>query len=327
MQDVYSPSGIPYNWAFFPAEYAETFSRNANQTVARLRCAWDDAGDLKADLMESAQHVAGRKWLTRNLPLQCPEVETQYLQSMTKVGLYHDNSKATSAFEGPWIREDENASGYNTSGGSPAQRYSSETGWWRMDRIHYRCVFGNLPYLLKEDDEVKAAEIPEVERYATFQKVPQSINRKISSQPFVLDRLGAGGAKIPIGETAAVPETTFKLNVKVWMWPEAAVPWAVIYDRANKVNDASVTINGETFAAERVRYDGLAGPPEPYHGSDGQRYVDLVHVLNVNKMNLNQTFDVELTPPDWGYFKLDDGADPPKRRFRKASLKEVFHPR
>lgn len=304
---VYSPSGIGYNWRFQPEAYQERFARNANQIAGRLITKWDDAGQLKADLMESAERVAGQSWLKRITPLVCPESDFLYLTDMLKVESFPPKADAT---------------GYGT------QTRDDETGWWSHDRIGYQCTFTNLPYLVKEDDEVKSLTNPELDRYTTI--MPQSVttNRTVTGTRFVLEDTPALG----VNETAARPETLVRFLVKQWMWPKAAVPWTTIFDRANKLNNASFVLHGITHAAETLAYEGLAGTPEEYTGPDGAKYVDLTHIVTRHPVNWNKTLWAE--PPGglvWKYIKL---ADPPtgtpftspQRRFLTASFAEIFNP-
>jgi hypothetical protein len=303
MEPVYSPSGVPYYPLYKPQEYSETFAKNANQIVNWVSVGWDDAGDLKADLMESAAHVAGRKWLTRTLPQRCPWADFQYLTDMRSPG---GRTR---------IRD--------KGDGSPGQGRDETSGWFTADRIEYMMTYGNLPYLVKDDDAVKSAEIPELERYAVFSYQSVLQNRVLSSYPFVLDE----DTTKSINETASIPEVIRRVSVTQHFWPmPTAVNWAVIDSRAGKVNDASITIDGVTYPAETLRYSGLAGPPEVFHGAGGERYANITHLFEAHPITAGWN---KVRKPDgtYVYFKVNDGASPPNRRYQKASMKEVFYPR
>jgi hypothetical protein len=295
---IYSPSGIGYNWRYNPQAYAEAFARNANQISNILITKWDDAGSLKADLMESAEHVAGQAWLKRTTPLVCPESDFLFLGSMTKVESFPER---------------------NTTGDYGVQVRDDETGWWKHDRIGYQCTFINLPYQVKEDDEVKSLAEPELNRYCTVHPMPVVQNRVVSGKQFIID----GGAEDGQGvnETAAVPEVLTRFLIKQWMWPYAAIPWSVISSRSGKVNSGSFTIKGTTYAAERLLYEGLGSQPEEYHGPDGQKYVDVVHSVIVHPENWNKTY----WKGSYQYIKLRDSS-PAIRRFQTASFSEIFKP-
>lgn len=292
---IYSPSGIPYNWLYFPSAYAERFARNSNQISAQLVTKWDDAGDLKFDLMESAEHVPGQTWLKRTTPLLCPESDALYLGEMTKIDSKPDKDTGQ-------------------------QTRDTETGWWTHDRIMYHCSFFNLPYQVKEDDEVRSAGNPEMQRYMTVHPMPVVQNRVVSSQRFIISA-GEDDAGVRVNETAAQPEVLTRFLIKQWMWPYAAIPWAAIADRAGKLNNASFTIKGTTYASERLLYEGLGSQPEEYHGPDGQKYVDIVHSVIVHPVNWNKTFFAGV----WQYIEIENSS-PTKRRYQTASFTEIFNP-
>lgn len=293
---IYSPSGIGYNWQFKPESYQERFARNANQVSNVLVTKWDDAGQLKADLMESAEYVAGQAWLKRITPLVCPESDFLYLADLTKQAVWMPKTTA---------------SGYGT------QSRDNATGWWSMDRISYLATFINLPYPVKEDDEVKSEDIPELKRYVTVQPMPIVQNRLVTTpQRWVIDGTDTG-----VNETAAVPEVLTRYLIKLWQWPYAAIPWAAIADRSGKVNSSSFTLRGTTHPAESLLYEGLGGPPEEYHGPDGEKYVDIVHSVVRHPENWNKTY----FGGSYQYIRLK-GSDPAQRRFRTASFNEIFKP-
>lgn len=306
---VYSPSGIAYNWQFQPEAYSEQFARNGNQISNLLVTRWEDAGSLKADLMESAEYVAGQAWLKRTLPLQCPEADALYLSEMVKAKTYMPKTDDT---------------GYGT------QTRDDATGWWSLDggRIAYLCTFRTFPYLMKKDADVRSLTNPELNRFCTV--TPQTLvsNRTVTGTKFCLEDTPS----VFINETAAIPESLTRFLVRQWMWPKAAINWDVIRDRQNKVNNATFTVYGINCAAESLAYEGLAGSPEEYTGPDGKRYVDITHSLLLHPNNWNKT--LWPTPPgglDWKYVKLTDPAGGPAfvpavRRYRTASFTEIFNP-
>lgn len=299
---IHSRSGIPYNWAFDPPAYAEQFARNGNQIQGQLVCEWDDAGDLKADLMESCEYVPGQTWLKRELPLLCPNTETLFLTDMTKVKTFMPKTDDT---------------GYGV------QVRDAETGWWGLGRgrIFYRCTFTNLPYKVKKDDDVRSQANPELNRYATVSSNQTSYNRVVTSTRLVLDDL-VDGKTVSVPETAAVPEVMTLFTVKQWMWPLDAVNWDAINDRAGKLNDADFTIRGIVNPAETLLYEGLASSVEEYTGADGKKYVDLVHRLTRHPVNFNKTYHGGA----WKYFKVADSV-PPLRRYQLANFVDVFNPK
>lgn len=295
---ITSPSGIGYNWQFKPEMYTETFARNANQIQGVLVTKWADAGQLKADLMESAEHVAGQKWLKRTTPLVCPESDFLFLANLQKHQIYL-----------PRVVDGE----YGT------QTRDDATGWWSADRISYLATFVNLPYLVKEDDEVKSATSPELNRYCTVHPMPVVQNRVVTSKQFVID--GGGDDGKGVNETAAVPEVLTRFLVKQWMWPVAAINFSAIADNSGKVNSSSFSIRGITHPAESLLYEGLGATPEEYHGADGQKYVDLVHSLVRHPVNWNKTY----WNGSYQYIKLRDSS-PAQRRFQSAAFVNPFNP-
>lgn len=291
----YTRTGVEFAWHFLPGVYDEVFTRNANQITAALKVGWHDAGTLKADMMESASHVVGQKWLVRSLPHQCPEADRQYLVSLKKRELLFDAKRQY-----------------------PNQAYDEVTGWFSVDFISYIATYGNLPYDLKDDDAVKTLAAPELNRYVSIFYESIKSNRKVSSYPFVLDDTG-----VAIKEAATVPEILRRITVKQWMWPKAAVNWNVIDDRSGKVNDVAFTLGGQLCPMETLLYEGLAGTPEEYTGADGERYLDLMHVFTKHPVNWNKTYDTATAT--WKYFKVQ-GTVPAQRRFPLASMTEVFVP-
>lgn len=328
MRKITSPSGIPFAWLLRPEQYQENFVRNANQIEAQLIVDWEDAGTLKHDLMESCVYVPGQSWLQRTTPYACPEATNSYLLGMRKIGQFL-NGQAVGGAPNPLSetippqlpqRDYTISTSPATNYGYPVQTYDPKTGWYAFDRIAYNCTFGNLPYKVKTDDQVKGYTIPELERYAVFTKLPQTLNRRVSTAGFQLERANA-----PItSEVGTVPETTTVLMVRQWMWPKAAIPWPAIYDRSGKINSVDITIDGELYPAETLRYDGLSGSPEEYTGVDGTKYVDLAHKFVRHPVNWNKVYDPGQTPP-WTYAKIA-GIDPPQRRFLTASFAEIFKP-
>lgn len=296
---IYSPSGIGYNWQFKPETYQERFARNANQISNVLVTKWDDAGQLKADLMESAEYVAGQAWLKRITPLVCPESDFLYLADLTKQQI--------------WLPPVDSSGNYGT------QTRDDETGWWSGHKLSYLATFVNLPYQVKEDEEVKTLTLPELNRYCTIHPQPVVQNRVVTSKQFVIDG-GADNGK-GVNESAAVPEVQTRFLVKQWLWPLAAVNWDAIADHSGKVNSSSFVIRGVTHPAESLLYEGLGAQPEEYTGPDGKKYVDLTHSLLRHPVNWNKT----LWNGSYEYIKLRDSS-PAVRRFLTAGFVLPFKP-
>lgn len=294
----YSSSGIEYRWRQQPEAYRETFARNANQITGLITCEWDDAGALKADLMESTEYVKGQGWLKRNPPMLYPDTETLYLTSMVSGKMF------TTPQSG--ITE-----GY--------PQFDPVTGLWKFQRIEYVVTFTNLPYRVRQDDEVKSLEVPELNRYVVITPQPIASNRILSSQSIQVE--AADGKLIPIQQTAAIPEIVTRYNVKLFMWPKEAIPWEQIYERMGRVNQDEFRLHGITHPPESLLYEGLGSSPEEYTGADGKKYVDVSHVVTRHPVNWNKTF----YDGSWRYLRV--GKDLfPKRRYEKVTFNEIFKP-
>jgi hypothetical protein len=296
----YSPSGIEYRWRLQPEMYRETFARNANQISIPLVCLWDDAGDLKSDIMESAAYDPAQRHLTRSVPIKFPGTDALFLTSMV--------------FQKPLM---------NPKPDTPEgkSRFDPTTGLWSFERIEYLCTFTNLPYEVKADKDVKANNVPELSRYVVITPSPIASNRILSSQSINIET-GGSPALIPINQTAAIPEIVTRYQIKQFMWPKSAIPWASIYSRMGKVNELPFTLQGVSNPAETLLYEGLGSSPEEYTGPDGKKYVDITHVLTRHPENWNKAF----YNGAWRYLRVGT-ADPAVRRYQKTTFNEVFTPK
>lgn len=309
---VYTPSGIPYSWMIVPELYGEQFARNANQIVMQLKCLWEDAGDLKSDLMESCVYKPGQSWLIRTTPYRHPETDNAYLVNMTKYKLFLESQPSVL----PGI------AGF----GYPTPTYDEKTGLYSFDYISYNCVFGNLPYPVLEDSDVKTLPIPELSRYATMQPKPETLNRRLSTHPLEMTR-SDGSTVAAQNEVGTIPETTMVLQIKQWMWPKAAINWPAIRACSGFVNSVGLSFFGDTHSTETLRYDGLMASPEEYTGPDGNKYVDLVHRAVRHPVNWNKTYDLgDPAGPQWNYFSITGLPGGPRRRYPSADLSAVFKP-
>lgn len=296
---LYSSSGIEYRYRQAPERYSETFVQNGNQITDLIVCKWNDAGDLKADLMQSATHVTGQKWLTRTLPLKYPDTDYLFLTAMQSVRPLMSNVR------------DGKPEGY--------PQFDPVTKHWFYERIEYQLTFTNLPYKVATDDDVKAHTVPELNRHVTITPQPIASNRVVSSQSLHVE---TGATFTPINQPAAIPEIVTRFLVKLYMWPKEAVNWGAIYNRMGKVNTETFRLYGIDHPAETLLYEGIGAPAEEYHGPDGSKYVDITHVLTRHPVNWNKTyFDGE-----WRYMRIGT-ADPPRRRYLKETMNEIFWPR
>jgi hypothetical protein len=299
----YSPSGIEYRWRLQPEMYRETFARNANQISIPLVCRWDDAGDLKADIMESSAYNPAQRHLTRSLPMKFPDTDALFLTSMVSQKPLMNPKPDTP--EGK-------------------SRFDPTTGLWYFERIEYLCTFTNLPYEVKSDADVKSNNCPELSRYVVITPSPIASNRQTSSKSLNVETGAAPPAKQfePINEVAAIPEIVTRFQIKQFMWPKAAIPWASIYSRMGKVNEGDFILQGVTNPAETLLYEGLGSSPEEYTGPDGKKYVDITHVLTRHPENWNKT------KFNGAYRYLRVGtADPAVRRYDKTTFNEIFTPK
>lgn len=286
-----TPGGINYQ-VIIPNGYKEQYASDANQIVVRLLVSWADSTEFLAEIHGwtewDGSAAVPSTTLQRQIPLACPYLvggtQKLYCQSaeLVSTGAEKDRAAWNDAFL---------------------------DNWPELDWCLYECTFRRFPYKVLSDADLPfpAATGAELGRYVHLRRKSVGRERRKPGYVFEYERTTGGGIWDPTDEVGFVPDITQNFWVTWLQIPEGAVPDAAIDNCLASVNASTVRLGGKDRLPGTLLFRGLEQPIEPYAGSDGGLYYDLVYLFDSRSIP-NPAFPGSGPAVfGWNHYRRNDG--------------------